>query len=204
MSQLEDYFERGYIVSKVSQDIISRLWTEIYLADWIKDPENRYKEKPSWYYVKNYINDVHLRTEKLYSSEIMARAPASLIETAAEIIKKPEFDFLRTLNDSATVRYVHMWNGAEDISWHCDVVDGSDTMVFVYITDSVKWQDSWGGRLSLCKQLRGENLFETTVSPENGTMVIINNRNPLFKHQVERLKSLEINRYTFSLCYNWV
>ena len=84
-----------------------------------------------------------------------------------------------------------------------DSIDGNDVLIFIYLTEEVSWDETWGGTLSLCKNLKDKFLYETTVLPNNATMVVVNNTNPLIKHKVTSLKNLLVNRYTFSLCYKW-
>jgi hypothetical protein len=84
-----------------------------------------------------------------------------------------------------------------------DTIDSSDTLIFIYLTEELFWQSEWGGSLGIRKELNNAVMYETTVLPNSGTMVIINNTNPLIKHKVWSLQSKEVNRYTFSMCFTW-
>jgi hypothetical protein len=49
MINLEDYFEKGYSITAVPNDIMPLLWMEIYGSEWITDVSNVYKSTPAWY-----------------------------------------------------------------------------------------------------------------------------------------------------------
>jgi hypothetical protein len=61
MTHVEQYFERGYIISKLPDNLLSKLWAEIYTTDWLQDPEGVYKGKPSWYTTKKYNIEEDIR-----------------------------------------------------------------------------------------------------------------------------------------------
>lgn len=205
--QLVSYFERGYITTQLPDHLMSRLWAEIYMTEWVADTDNVYKAKPNWYTTKKYDieedGELQHLVEKTYGSALYDNVPTTVKDVAVEIINLPKFDFLRSFKDTATLKYVHLWNGAEAIPWHFDTIDGSDTLVFVYLTDTLNWQSSYGGSISFCKDINGVLAHEATLLPNNGTMVIVNNSNPLFKHKVEELKDWSHNRYLFSFCFKW-
>lgn len=206
--QLVSYFEQGYISTQLTDQLLSRLWAEIYMTEWVSDIDQVYKAKPIWYTTKKYDieedGELQHLVEKTYGSALYDNVPSSIKEAATDIINSPAFDFLRSFKDNAILKYVHLWNGAEEIPWHFDTIDGSDTLVFVYLTDTVEWKPEYGGRISFCKDINGSLYYENTLLPANGTMVIVNNSNPLFKHKVEELKDWSHNRYLFSFCFKWI
>lgn len=206
MQELINYYEKGYIVTSLPEIIQTQLWNEIYSTDWEVDVDKVYKEKPVWYTAKKDLiqnRNIQNILERNYGNEIREKVPNSLINIAQDLIQSQQFDFIRQYKDTASVKYLHLWNGAEDIPYHIDTIDGSDTLVFVYLTDCMNWKKEYGGSISFCKEIDDTVLYEQTVYPNNGTMVIVNNSNPLIKHKVERLKELTVNRYTFSFCYTW-
>jgi hypothetical protein len=96
-----------------------------------------------------------------------------------------------------------MWNGSEEIPYHFDTINGCDTLVLIYLTDQHVWDPKWGGAISMKKEVDNSVIFEQEILPNNGTMLVINNANPLVYHKVTALKNTNINRYTFSFNYNW-
>jgi len=204
MINIEDYFEKGFVVTTVPEDLISKFWFEIYSSNWIDDGDKTYKKIPDWYKLTENedINESKNLKERRISA-IKNKIPDSLVTLSQDLINNKVFDNLRYIRENIEFRFSHLWNGAEEIPWHMDSIDGNDVLIFIYLTEEVSWDENWGGTLSLCKNLKDKFLYETTVLPNNATMVVVNNTNPLIKHKVTSLKNLLVNRYTFSLCYKW-
>jgi hypothetical protein len=204
MINIEDYFEKGFVVTTVPEDLISRFWFEIYSSNWIDDDDKTYKKIPDWYKLTENedINESKNLKERRINT-IKNKIPDSLVTLSQDLINNKVFDNLRYIRENMEFRFSHLWNGAEEIPWHMDSIDGNDVLIFVYLTEEPSWDETWGGTLSLCKNLKNKFLYETTVLPNNATMVVVNNTNPLIKHKVTSLKNLLVNRYTFSLCYKW-
>ena len=204
MINIEDYFEKGFVVTTVPEDLISRFWFEIYSSNWIDDGDKTYKKIPDWYKLTENedINESKNLKERRISA-IKNKIPDSLVTLSQDLINNKVFDNLRYIRENIEFRFSHLWNGAEEIPWHMDSIDGNDVLIFVYFTEEPSWDETWGGTLSLCKNLKDKFLYETTVLPNNATMVVVNNTNPLINHKVTSLKNLLVNRYTFSLCYKW-
>ena len=204
MINIEDYFEKGFVVTTVPEDLISRFWFEIYSSNWVDDGDKTYKKIPDWYKLTENedINESKNLKERRISA-IKNKIPDSLVTLSQDLINNKVFDNLRYIRENIEFRFSHLWNGAEEIPWHMDSIDGNDVLIFVYFTEEPSWDETWGGTLSLCKNLKDKFLYETTVLPNNATMVVVNNTNPLINHKVTSLKNLLVNRYTFSLCYKW-
>jgi hypothetical protein len=160
---------------------------------------------PDWYIEGQPINiqgnDIHTDFEYQSNKLNTERSPESLKLLSESLIQESIFDFLRVVRPIHKISNIHLWNGAEGGDYHQDVIDGTNTLVLCYLTDT-EWEKSYGGSLTLTKKLLDKNKYTTNVLPENGTMIIINNDNPLFMHKVEQLKS-DVNRYTFAFSYRW-
>jgi hypothetical protein len=208
MINIEDYFEKGVAISRLPDTILSKLWREVYTTEWVADSEGVYKQKPLWYSRTKKYNieedgDLQNLVERTYGSDLIKQAPATLIDTANELIADTYFDPLRAFKPTASLTYIHFWNGAEAIPWHYDTIDSSDTLILIYLTEEQVWPQEWGASISFCKSLSEGTKYETTLYPSNGLMAVINNANPLIKHRVEALHNKDVNRYTLSLCYKW-
>lgn len=205
MLDIEDYFEKGFTLTSIPQDILPEFWMEIYSTEWVTDTSATYKTLPSWYNVKKIYSDNQIRniSEKSYGAELIAQAPKSLWDLANKVITLPYFDTLRYYKPNHKIKQMHIWNGAEEIPYHTDAVDGGDTLVLIYLTEEQHWLEEWGGCLGVRKELVSGSLYETKILPNNGTMVVINNSNPLMKHRVWELVNRNVNRYTVSFGYSW-
>jgi hypothetical protein len=207
LTQEEQYYENGYFVGKLPKELQSLIWNEIYSTDWINDNvENIYKSIPSWYErTKKYNLDPtgsnRAQFEREIGKDVFEHTPDNLKLIAKDVIKLHKF-FNRYYN-SSTLEYIDMWNGSEEIPYHYDTINGADTLILIYITDEPIWLKEWGGQISLKKQVGDVILIEEEIDPVSGTMIVINNANPLLKHKVRKLLNPEVNRYTFSFSYKW-
>ena len=207
MIDIEDYFEKGYVVTELPKEFVTRLWQFIYTTNWI-DHNGEYKQVPDWSpeEVTESTHDhdnTQAEVERYYGRQLATLAPKEITDIGTDLIKLSMFDTLRYFKPHATLKHLQVWNGAEGIPYHYDTIDATDTLVFVYLTEETGWQEEWGGDITFRKELKSGNYYEHTVLPKCGTMVVVNNSNPLFKHRVTELKNKSVNRYTFSFCFVW-
>lgn len=205
----DEYYENGFFKSTVCSNIKKRLWNQIYTTEWQNDTvENIYKEIPVWYQSNKKYNlkkDGSNRAsyERNIGKDILYKTPTSLIEIGNDLIKTHEFDFFKKYYKKYKLKYIDFWNGSEDIDYHYDTINGCDTLVLIYLTEQENWKEEWGGSITMKKQVGHNVYFEKKYLPASGTMLVINNSNPLIYHKVEKLKNFSANRYTFSFIYNW-
>jgi len=159
MINIEDYFEKGFVVTTVPEDLISKFWFEIYSSNWIDDGDKTYKKIPDWYKLTENedINESKNLKERRISA-IKNKIPDSLVTLSQDLINNKVFDNLRYIRENIEFRFSHLWNGAEEIPWHMDSIDGNDVLIFIYLTEEVSWDETWGGTLSLCKNLKDKFL----------------------------------------------
>jgi hypothetical protein len=206
---IEEYFDKGFVVTETPKDIHARLWDEVNNTNWVPGVGNTYKMIPDWYQQKKrrYTDptgadrQVTERWEGLYG---YYHAPQSLKDIAADLIADPFFDTLKLYRPpNAIPKFIHFWNGSENTQHHVDSIDGSDVMIFCYATESKEWKEEWGGYINLMKEVNNEFYYTRNVLPNDGTMVVVNNSAPIFKHGIRDLLNQEINRYTFIFHYTW-
>lgn len=202
------YYDQGYFCSTIDKNIETILWNEIYSTDWKQDDvEHIYKEIPVWYEASKKYNlqeDGSNRAdyERLIGEDIFSKTPKTLIDVGYSLLQTPQFDFFKKYYKTPQLKYIDLWNGSEDIPYHFDTINGCDTLVLIYLTDQ-PWDADWGGSITMKKQVDSNILYENKVLPNNATMLVVNNANPLVFHKVEKLKNKDINRYTFSFIYKW-
>jgi len=210
------YYETGFFKMQLENlpqgEILKlRLWNEIYSTDWIKDEaEQIYKSIPSWYvssgtqHKKESDGSNRSEYERHIGKELFDKTPSTLISIGEDIIKSSTFDFFRKYYKKCSLKYVDMWNGAENIPYHHDTINGCDTLILIYLSDETMWDGSWGGTIWMKKELEGDlPIYQKEIIPHSGTMLVINNANPLIYHKILPMKTNSINRYTFSFIYNW-
>ena len=209
MTLEEQYHDKGYFVTKLPSNLIAYLWNEIYSTQWVDDEkENIYKKVPSWY-ISELTHDVgesgeaRYKFERSIGKDILNKAPETLLQLSKEVLETQALDYFKKYYERCETIYVDLWNGSEEIPYHFDTINGADTLVLIYLTEQSEWKNEWGGQINLKKQINDVIICEEEVSPLNGTMVVINNTNPLVYHKVAALRNNDINRYTFSFNYKW-
>jgi hypothetical protein len=199
-----DYYEKGFVNTKIPDELMSDFWMQIYTTEWIKS-KSVFKTVPDWYIEGQPVDiqgdDAHMEFEYRANRLNLERCPDSLKELSEKLINNSIFDFLRIVRPIHEISHIHLWNGAEGGDYHQDVIDGTNTLVLCYLTET-EWKSSYGGSLSVTKKLLNKHKYTTKILPNAGTMIIINNDNPLFMHKVEELKA-NVNRYTFAFSYKW-
>ena len=199
-----DYYEKGFIITKIPEDLLLFFWAEIYTTNWIKS-KSVFQTVPDWYIEGQPVDiqghDAHQEYEYQANKLNLQNSPYSLRVLANDLICSSIFDFLRINRPIHEISAINLWNGAEDDDFHQDVIDGTNTLVLCYLADE-EWKEEWGGSLTVTKKLFDKDVYTTKVLPNTATMIIINNDNPLFMHKVEGMKK-EKNRYTFAFSYNW-
>ena len=206
---LEEYFDKGFVVTDTPKDIHTRLWEEINRTNWVPGRGTTYKTIPDWYEQKErrYIDPTGIdrqvveRWEGLYG---YYHAPQTLKDIAQDLIDDAFFEPLKLYRPpNAIPKFIHFWNGSENTQHHVDSIDGSDVMIFCYATDAGPWKEEWGGYINLMKEVGGEFYYLRNVMPDDGRMVVVNNAAPIFKHGIRNLVNQEVNRYTFIFHYTW-
>ena len=206
---IEEYFDKGFVVTKIPSNIHEKLWEEVRNTKWIDAKKTTYKKIPEWYHEneKHYVDPTGFDRpdyEKKIGADIFTNAPQSLIDISDELIKDPLFDPLRMYRPpNAVTKYIHFWNGSENSPHHVDAIDGSDLMIFCYLTEVEDWKQEWGGYINIMKEVNSEITNTRTILPNNGVMVLVNNSAPIFKHGIRNLVKRDVNRYTFIFHYTW-
>jgi len=203
------YYEHGFFKTNVDEDIKKLLWNEVYNTEWVNDSiDGVYKKIPSWYksskkYKLNTDGSNRMSFERSIGKDILQNTPQSLMHIGLDLIESNPFIFFKTYYKKAELQYIDLWNGSEEIPYHFDTINGSDTLVLIYLTEEELWKSEWGGSIFLKKQVNGVCHHEVEIFPNNGTMLVINNANPLVMHKVKKMQNTSINRYTFSFIYKW-
>jgi hypothetical protein len=205
----DEYYEKGFFKTEIDDITKKLLWNEVYNTNWINDSgENIYKEIPDWYrsnkkYHVSPDGSDRSMFERNIGRDTLKNTPKSLVEIGLDLIQSNSFQFFKTYYQNAELQYIDLWNGSEEIPYHFDTVNGSDTLVLIYLTEQHNWNHEWGGSIALKKQYLGQTIFEEEFNPYDGMMLVVNNANPLVLHKVRALKNLSVNRYTFSFIYKW-
>ena len=205
----DEYYENGFFRTGVDEITKKLLWNEIHSTEWVNDSvDNIYKQIPTWYKscFSSFINpdgSNRAEYERIIGQDILNNTPKSLVTLANQLLETPSFEFFKRYYKSHELKSIDLWNGSEEINYHYDTINGCDTLVLIYLTEELDWNQDWGGTISMKKQVGDKVYFEKQFSPTNGSMMVINNANPLVFHKVKAMKNWNVNRYTFSFIYKW-
>jgi hypothetical protein len=205
----EEYYDKGYFKTSLNAELLALFWAEIYQTNWVDDAhETIYKSIPDWYRIKHsfYIDPSGNNRgdfERKLGKMTTEHAPQSLKDLSQRVLGLNELAFFKKYYQSSNVIYIDLWNGAEEIPYHFDTINGADTLILVYLTESSSWSDDCGGQISIRKKVKNTVFYEDVWVPVSGSVLVINNSNPLITHKVSKLVNKDINRYTFSFNYKW-
>jgi hypothetical protein len=204
-----DFYEKGYFVTTLPEEIQSKLWRLAYTTEWVEKEHATHLQYPTEYIrVPKWHPEIVTgkaqphNQNHYYGSKDIDQHPAELVEVANDIINLKIFDVIKNYRNPS-LKYLTMWNGSGQLPWHSDIHDSTDMIVLTYLTEEQTWDESWGGTIELRKQLNEEQLYYNKLYPMTGVMIVLNNNNPLMQHQVTAMLNKEINRYTFNFCYLW-
>lgn len=200
------FYTQGYNVGLIPAEIRKECYDIITKTNWIGDTP-RFAD---WAVIPTE-DDEAFYEELVRSRMSYGQAPTSIKNLANELIDMEFFDPLR----ESLVKKQHqkfrgirnikptsmgLWNKQLDVAMHNDVSDTSDFFILVYINPYAEWDESWGGQLNIgMEQEDGTTEIVHSHYPVDSTFVVVNNTNPLFKHEV--VSAGDKMRYTFGFRY---
>ena len=190
------YFREG-IEKRLSQE------------SWI--PSETYARLPSWHtHAGDKERDENVPETDL-CRQLLERIPEDYLTLTSRLLSDQD-----TLQDMLflhdfSISYFDIWDGAEQLDWHCDQISKGEAFLLAYFTERYEWQNEFGGQIEFGRRrLDGDWLNQTGVitgiskiNPVHGTVILCNNTNPQFVHRVNPL-SPEISRVTLLVGLNTI
>jgi len=202
------FYSEGYNVGLLPSNIAITCRSIIESTEWVGD-------RPAF---ANWaiIPDGEEIDEAFYEELVRGRmsyaqAPTIVKNLANEII---DMDFFIPLKESLVKRQhskykgirnikptsMGLWDRQLSIPMHNDVSDTSDFFVLVYINPYEEWKPEWKGQINIGHEdENGYVSIKHTHYPIDSTFIVINNTNPLFKHEV--ISAGDKTRYAFGFRY---
>ena len=201
------YYSQGWLSLELPFLIKEQLWKEVNSTTWDSNNYNNiYTEIPNWYNANvNFTVEIdgsnRPHYERKMGKALLNNAPLSLKNIAVDLIKTDLFSFFYNYYENAQLLFMDVWNGAEEIDYHCDTINGADILILTYLTKENQWNSDWGGQIEFNHKT---GLYQQeSYNPYDGLMLVVNNSNPLVNHKVTALYDRSIMRYTFSFYYKW-
>lgn len=149
--------------------------------------------------------------EKILQNNIKRFTPECYFKFFQTIFNSPLYNagLDKLHNSKLEVNSIELWNGvgSGNNHWHWDGPGNADVYALVYLTDYQSWPQEFGGGFKygvadrLAQQDGYHNVHEIGVfCPDNGRIVLGDNRNPLWVHKTIPLTQEapeKINRFTF-------
>jgi hypothetical protein len=202
------FYTKGYNVGFLPQTLSDKFRDVIKETNWIGDTP-RFAD---WAVIPNGEEVDEAFYEEIVRSRMSyGQAPTSVKNLSNELIDMEFFNPLReSLVKKQHKRYnsirnikpssMGLWNKQLNVAMHNDVSDTSDFFILVYINPYMKWEESWGGQLNIgMENENGDVEIIHTHYPVDSTFVVVNNTNPLFKHEV--VTAGDRQRFTFGFRY---
>jgi hypothetical protein len=208
-----NFHTNGYTVGFLTKEIVELCREVIAETPWTTMNNDTHVQYSSWNILPDDGHDDYYQ-EILRDLKSLNCAPPKLKYIGDCILSLPYFDSLKqslvkpqhknhSWSRSLVPHGYGIWNRQSSLQWHSDINDGSSMTILAYFTkDGQDWDRDWNGQLLLGVENAYGNVDQVYEHyPVDGTFVVINNTNPLFKHSV--IKSAEgIDRYTMSFRYS--
>lgn len=192
---IDQLFEEGYSIGRLSTHYRLRLENLLKSVNWIKG-HPIYDQIPDWFDgvdLNKYDSTNHILNQRLKRKLFNDHVPRDFASFTDEIINFS--GIMKGLNDIYRYRtaFLDLWEGAENLPWHWDGGDPATFLMLIYFSNEKEWTSEDGGVLEVGKRSVDNKQFMIDYSdvrklnaiiPVSGTVLIINNRDPRFVHQV--------------------
>ncbi len=189
-----------------------------HLIDWEPDPDGIYNLVPKgvrptatdW---KKGLEDPYARSS--YMNKVtLENTPPALKKKVVDLLVSDRFKPFASSFDFE-VGFIDLWQGSEGCGWHWDGLESVDFLVLLYVTDHDVWPAEKGGELYIGKRLDTIRSVSdplsvnvdmpsvdvdtlVRISPRNGTLVVLNNRDPRFVHRCNLMTEKVDKRITLT------
>lgn len=194
---IENLYDKGFCLSKLDRDIADQIFLEMHKETFIDiQTDKQDKEEPGKY--KNYYSSRYIAARSVLQPKnlrpVYQQFADEFIRWSGPIIKKYK---------SANQTTLSVFCGVEgyQMGLHNDVGDRSVFDVIVFFGHDIQSKED-GGVLNLYNLVKGddgkeEKVLVGEVVPQHGLMVVVNNLNPMFCHEVTELKKKGAKRFQF-------
>lgn len=185
---VNDFYGNGYSSAKITakhSKVLSQLLEE---EEWSKDQEKVFSALPSFFASKRTkdIEDGNSFYEfNKNRPEHISHFPQAYLDFIEGLfLDKMITGYWQEMYD-LELRYLDLWDGAEDNPWHFEGSSDADIVFLLYMTDEAAWDKNWGGYLDLgIRKLSKSGIMSDfsdvehidTILPNNRTLVLMNNR----------------------------
>ncbi|MBI6882891.1 hypothetical protein [Pseudomonas putida] len=165
--------------------------------EWAPDPDGIYARIPSYTLANpSMVSEDKFKQESFLNSHSLITSPAPLRHRVEQLLSDERIMGNWLIAHTSVLRFISVWDGAEDLPWHWDGPSGADFFFLIYLNEKMGWNDENGGHLSTGRRDLAGNYLHVdseevehlaTMAPASRTLVCCNNQNPSFVHKVSPL-----------------
>lgn len=196
---VDNIFSSGHDGIALQRGIYQNLLRIIHDLEWGDDPGLVYNRLPSFLSSLHLLNDDDKFSKEDALNEASLKAcPLELSSAVSEILNDPQVMGNWLIAHTPKLRFVSVWDGAEDLDWHWDGPAGADFFFLIYLNQEPGWIGTEGGQLKVGRRSLEGNYLQVEASevlelssyePASRTLVCCNNHNPQFVHKVVPLST---------------
>lgn len=207
MLNVNNFYKHGYDEWSLPEEIRTILWGAIYTEEW--SDHSVYKSIPSWSINTDITTppkqdrEYNREYEKAKSASSLDVVPQVYIDSIKQLFDNAYYSkwFRETCGFDYELRFIDLWNGSDELTYHWDGVEDHDLGFLIYLTDEPNWKEEYGSVLKIAeREWPDDKVYnENTIIPSDGKVILLNNMNPRFVHSVGQLKDNTKNRYTLNV-----
>lgn len=161
---------------------------------WTSDPSGIFSRVPTILSGQGMVIHVdQFEKERQINQSSLERCPEDLRKAIDRLLTEPNVMGNWLAAHTPAVRFISIWDGAEDLDWHWDGPAGADFFFLIYLNKSPGWKESDGGQLLAGRRSVSGNYLKVnsedvqhlgTYAPASRSLICCNNQNPQFVHKV--------------------
>lgn len=188
---IKSFFENGYMVNELNEDIASNLLEEIKKEHWVKVK----KEEISNGIVRREYKDRYISKRGLFQPQNLKPVYKSVLNEFEDHLEV----LLSQYDISGNTLTPFLGMSGYMMESHSDLGDRALAIAIVYLSED-SFNDHTGGELNLYRvnlDLNGKVINRELIDvvyPNNGQIIIINPNDPRFEHEVKEVNS-DLKRY---------
>lgn len=185
---LDKFYNDGFCSVKLTSTHYKEITNILKNQNWIDDEEKIYTAIPDFLALRGSKETANGQTFDSYNKsrqDQISRFPIEYKKFIHQLFLDPMITGDWQEIYDLELRYLDLWDGAENTPWHFEGSSDADIVFLIYLNDEGQWQPEWGGQLEVGERKmlpRGImsdfsqiNLLDT-VLPNNRTLTILNNK----------------------------
>ncbi len=204
-------YKHGYDAVSLTPAWHTRFTEIVKQTDWIADSSKVVLRNPSWASTNAGGYASKVEQEESLNADSLALAPQDLVAGVRELLEDRNLFGIWREAYKFDLSFIAMWDGAERLPWHWDGPTQAEFFFLIYLNQYDQWPAGGGGELIVGTRdiesgfLGFPKPEDVTVldmiTPQAGTVVCCNNRNPRFVHKVNPLLRAK-ERIVLMICFN--